>query len=118
MLALLPLDPVGARPGRAHPVVEGDAQLGLAPEPGRERNLVQLDFEPLAQQLQLPQLVELSVPLEPIAGGGAPGDDEADGLQVPEHPGRPAGLGGRVRDRESLHEPTLPRVCEGFQPPI
>src|SRR5207244_48351 len=54
-------------------------------------------------------------PVEPVALDRAPRDDEPDPLQVPEHPRRPARVGGRLADGQLVHAGRLTQVCQGLR---
>ena len=66
MLALLPVERVDSTP--VEPGVQRGPQLGLAPEPVGERDLVDVDVEAVAELPQRPQLVELAQAVLAVAG--------------------------------------------------
>src|SRR5262245_48085474 len=112
MLALLPVERVHA--AAVEPRVQRGPQLGLASKTVRERDLADVDVEAAPELPQRPELVELTQAVLAVAGTGSPRHDEPRGLQVPEHPRRPA---GRVRCFADAHGETLPQVCQGSTRP-
>ena len=111
MLALLPLDPGAGVVGRREPALEGTTKVGLTAQPGRERDLGELDAEPQSQLAELLELVQLAERIDPVAAGGSARDDETVLFEVAEHPRRPPGAGGGVGDGERLHIRTLTQQC-------
>src|SRR5689334_17858161 len=72
VLPLLPLDP-GRRRRRGRreirsgePGLDSRAQRGVAPKPKRERELAELDAEPLAEFSERPELVQLAHAVEAV----------------------------------------------------
>src|SRR5262245_2635917 len=93
VLSLLPVERVDAAP--VQPGLQRCTELGLAPEPRCERDLVEVDAIAPPQLAQRPQLVQLAQSVLAVAGARASGDDEPGRLEVAEHPRRPARcLGG------------------------
>ena len=74
MLSLLPVERVYTAP--VEPCIERGPELGLAPEPTRERDLVDVDVEPAPELPERPQLVQLAQAVLAVAGTGALRDDE------------------------------------------
>ena len=72
------------------PAVDRGAELGLAAQPGGERDVVDAEAEAAPQLGERAELVELAQAVLAVAGRGARGDDKAGVLEVAEHPGRPA----------------------------
>src|SRR5436309_8996646 len=94
VLALLPFECCEVDAGE--PALDGGAKRRLAPEPGREGHVRELEPEALPQVAERAELVQLAEAVEPVAGGRAVGDDERGGLEVPQHARRPAGLPRRL----------------------
>lgn len=101
MLLLFPVQPQGAGP--CEPLVDGEAQLGLAMEPGGERNVVEVDVVPVAELAEVAKQPQLALPVEAVALVGAVWNDEVDTFEIAQHPGRPPGLLGRLADCHPIH---------------
>ena len=65
MLALLPLERVEVTPGE--PCVHGGPQFRVTSQPGRERDVRELEGEPCEQSPQRAQLIQLEQAVEPVA---------------------------------------------------
>src|SRR5436190_21206983 len=113
VLALLPLDPrqvVGA----GEPAVDGLAERRLAPEPRREDQVGDLAVEPRPQIGQRAELVQLAQAVRAVAGGRPARHDEAEALEVAQHPRRPARPLCRLPHVQTGHEPNLTTDMSGF----
>ena len=109
MLPLLPVDPVGCtvvRPGE--PGLDGITKGSLAPEPGGEGKVGQLQSETMTELPQRPELGELTEVVKPVAGGRSLGNHESGTLEVSQHSRRPPGRLCRRADSQTVHATTLP----------
>src|SRR5262249_45874187 len=94
VLALLPVERVDA--ASVQPALKLGPEVGLAPEPRRERDLAEVDAEPPSQLAQRPQLVQLAQAVLPVARTCALRHDEPGRLEVTKHPRRPARLNSGI----------------------
>src|SRR5205823_7608814 len=101
--------------GPCEPAVDRPAKLRLAPEPCGEHEIRDLEAEPPAELGERLELVQLAEAVEPVAGGGAGRDDEAEALEVAEHARRPRRALCRLAHLQGIHSPTLTRTCQGWR---
>jgi len=109
---VLPLFPFqeGCIVDTGQPAVDRRAKLGLAPQPRGERDVSDAEPETATQLGERAKLVQLAQSIEAVPGLGPGGDDEPGLLEVAEHPGGPAGAGGRGADVKRIHprDPNTP----------
>src|SRR5581483_2320110 len=94
----LPLDPGDGVVARCEPAVDRAPQLRFASEAPCEGQVLEVEPEAAAQVAQGPQPVQLGEAVDPVAGARPRRNDEPVLLEIPEHPRRPAGLGGGGAD--------------------
>ena len=80
MLALFPIECRDIGPGE--PGIDRSSELGLAPQPCRERELPELDAEAAPQLLQRAKLVDLEQPVSAVAGRRAARNDQTCALEA------------------------------------
>src|SRR5262245_7602360 len=127
VLVLLVAQPVVGghvlRPGRGggQPALDRPRETAVVAQPAGEPDLAKGDAVAVEQLAQGAQALQLARPVEAVAGRRAARLDEADALDVAQHPRRPAGGRRGLVDRERVrgHRETLSRSCQpsGTSPP-
>src|SRR3954452_22491345 len=115
MLLLLVVEPVGRTHVRwplrllLEPAGHLVLQIGLGAHALRERDVRRAEPVPVEQLAQRPKALELGRSVDPVARPVAGRLDEADALEVPQHPRRPTGrLSGLVNREPLLHAAAQP----------
>src|SRR5205807_3480545 len=92
---------------RGEPRVHRIAEPRLAAEARGKRDLAQLDPEAVSELAQRAELVQLAGTVQSVSGRPAARNDEPAGLEVAEHPRRPAGHPRSLGDGVFVHERNL-----------
>ena len=109
-------------PPRTRPRRRRASRRSRSRSSGSRRSRAAKAMSPMPRPKRLPQLgeraelVQLAQAVEPVARGRARRDDEPGLLEIAEHPGRPAGAGGGVRDVERIHRRDLNKAVSSPRP--